>query len=153
MVGTKCRVSFIQYISKKTKKIGINVWTLAEARSGYCLRLQVYTGKTDNVQEKGLSYRAVTQLLSRYMNKNHHLYFDNFFTTIQLLQDLATKDIFCCGTIRADRGQFPEEFKKCKLDRGKSEFISNGNNLLAVHWKHKREHKYSDVVKRHLLQN
>ena len=103
MVGTKCRFGFIQYMPKKPQKFGCSV-----TRSGYCLQFQVYTGKTDNIQEKGISYRVVTDLLTIFVNKNHHAYFDNLFTSIPLLEDLAAKDTFCCGTIRADRGKFPD---------------------------------------------
>ena len=107
------------------------------ARSGYCLQFQVYTGETVNTQEKGLSYRVVTELLANFQNKNNHICFENFFTTIPLLEDLAVKGTLCCGTIRADCGKFPENFKKCKLSSGDCMFISK-ENLLAVHWKDKR---------------
>jgi len=87
MVGTRCRLGFIQYMPKKPTKFGIKIWTLAEAQSGYCLSFQIYTGKTDNAQEKGLSYRVVSDLVSKYLNKNHHVYQDNYFTSIPLLKD------------------------------------------------------------------
>ena len=138
MVGTKCRVGFIQYMPQKPKNFGIKIWVMAEAATGYCLQFQVYTGKSDNVKEHGLSYRVVTDLLSSYLNKNHHVYFDNFFASIALLPDLSAKNTFCCGTIRQDRGRFPENLKKAKLQRGESVFISV-NDLLAVHWKDKRD--------------
>lgn len=35
MIGTKCRVSFIQYMPKKPKKFGIKVWALCESTTGY----------------------------------------------------------------------------------------------------------------------
>ena len=80
----------------------------------------------------------MTDLLSGYFNKNHHVYQDNYFTTIRLLKDLAERNTFSCGTIRSDCGQFPEDFKKASLERGESTFISD-DNLLAVHWKDKRD--------------
>ena len=48
MVGTKCRVGFIQYMPKNPQKFGIKLWLLCESRPGYCLQFQVYTGKTGN---------------------------------------------------------------------------------------------------------
>lgn len=138
MVGTKCRISFIQYMPKKPEKFGLKIWSLCEARTGYCLQFQVYTGK-ENVQEKGLTHRVVTDLLKdRYYHKNHHVYFDNFFTTIPLMNDLADNSTYSCGTIRSDRGKFPLSFKDAKLERGESVFVSTGNHL-AVHWKDKRD--------------
>ena len=38
------RVAFVQYIPKKALKLGIKVWVNSEAKSGYVLDLQVYTG-------------------------------------------------------------------------------------------------------------
>lgn len=67
MVGTKCRVSFIQYMPKK---FGIKLWLLCESLSGYCTVLQVYTGKTEVGIEHGLSYRVVFDLMQNYWNKN-----------------------------------------------------------------------------------
>ena len=64
MVGTRCRIGFIQYMPKKPTKFGIKIWALAEARTGYCQQFQIYTGKTGDTQENGLTYRVVTDLLS-----------------------------------------------------------------------------------------
>ena len=65
MIGTKARVSFIQYMPKKLKKFGIKLWALCEAKTGYCLQFQIYTGKSDTGQEHGLSYRVVFDLLKK----------------------------------------------------------------------------------------
>ena len=124
MVGTRCRVGFIQYMPKKPTKFGIKIWTLAEACTGYCLQFQIYTGKSDDGQENGLAYRVVTDLLSsQFLHKNHHVYFDNYFTTVALVQDLAKNATYTCVTIRSDRGKFPMSFtSKGALERGKSLF-------------------------------
>ena len=34
---------------------------------------------------------------------NHLLYFNNWFTSIPLMNHLATREIWCCGTIRVPR--------------------------------------------------
>ncbi|XP_066928278.1 piggyBac transposable element-derived protein 4-like [Clytia hemisphaerica] len=140
MVGTRCCIGFIQYMTKKPTKFGIKIWVLAEAHTGYCQQFQIYTGKSNDGQENGLTYRVCTDLLTpTYLNKNHHVYFDNYFTTIHLMQDLASNSTFTCGTIRSDRGRFPASFTaKGKLERGESEFRCNNNNL-AVRWKDKRD--------------
>lgn len=49
----------------------------------------ICTGK-GTVQEKVLRHGVVTDLLKeRYFDKNNHVYFENFFTTIALMNDLA----------------------------------------------------------------
>ena len=138
MVGTKCRIGFIQYMPKKPEKIGIKISSLCEAWTGYCFQFQVYTGK-ENVQDKGLTYRVVTDLLKdRYYHRNHHVYFDNFFTTIELVNDLAGNSTYSCGMIRVSRSKLPEKFTNSKFEIPESVFISTGNHL-AVHWKDKRD--------------
>ena len=57
---------------------------------------------------------------------------------MKLLQDLAIHKTFACGTVRVDRGDFPQDFKDAHLEKGASKFIKNGS-VLAVHWKDKRD--------------
>lgn len=42
---------------------------------------------------------------SRY----HHVYFDNYFSSIELLVNLAKDDIYACGTLRSNRVGFPTD--------------------------------------------
>jgi len=138
MIGTKCRVGFIQYMPKKPKKFGIKVWVLCEALSGYCLQFQIYTGAKEGTSEKGLTYRVVFDLMDIYLTKNHHLYFDNFYTSLTLLQSLSRKKTYACGTLRTNRGKLPKEFVSEKLEFGDSKYRATGD-VLAVHWKDKRD--------------
>ena len=39
------------------------------------------------------------------------LYFDNFFTGIDLLLDLERSQLYGCGTVRTNRKGFPSELK------------------------------------------
>jgi hypothetical protein len=45
MIGTKGRLSFLQYMPKKPTKWGIKVWVCSELKTGYIYKFQVYTGK------------------------------------------------------------------------------------------------------------
>ena len=139
MIGTKLRISFMQYMLKAPKKFGIKVWVLCEATTGYCLRFQIYTGKSETERaEHRLSYRVVFDLLHYYLDKYFHVYFDNFDTSYKLVNNLKNKNTFSCGTIRVDRGLFPIELKKSKLEKNKSKFLE-AENIVAVYWKDKRD--------------
>ena len=61
MVGTRCRVVFLQYLPKKPTKFGIKVWINSEAKSGYVLNFQIYTGSEGKTKEKGLAYGVVME--------------------------------------------------------------------------------------------
>ncbi len=135
MIGTKSRIGFLQYMPKKPKKFGIKLWALCESLSGYCLRYQIYTGKAAAGTEHGLAYRVVFDL---FLGRRFLSFFDNIYTSLKLVKDLLFRNTFSCGTVRVDRGEFPESFKTKKLDKGKSEYINNGT-IMAVHWKDKRD--------------
>lgn len=61
----------------KPTKWGVKVWVVCDAEVHYCLNFEIYTGGTG---EKGLSFNVVNQLMSRYLEKGHRLYTDNFYT-------------------------------------------------------------------------
>ena len=46
--------------------------------------------------------------------KFHHVYFDNFFTSAELLTDLEDR-VYACGTARKDCRGFSEELKRVNL--------------------------------------
>lgn len=76
MIGTICRIAFLQYIPKKLTCFGIKVWVNSEAKTGYVLCFQVYTGaNSKTTREKGLGYREC------YKMKGHCLFIDNFYTS------------------------------------------------------------------------
>ena len=86
MIGTKSRVSFIQYMPKKPQKIGIKLWELRESLTGYCFHIHIYTGKADSEGvEHGLAYKIVFNLLKDNLEKVIFVYFDKFYTSLKLL--------------------------------------------------------------------
>ena len=92
MIGTLCRVVFLQYLRQKPCKFGVKVRVPAEAKPGYVLGFQIYTGTVlpaipteERYIPKGLAYRVVMDLMDPYQNKGHRLFMDNFYTSVLLL--------------------------------------------------------------------
>lgn len=79
-----------QYLPMKPVKRGYKVWILAD-KSGYCLKIDVYTGKKDNKTTKDLGAKVVTSLVQGLEGKDHKVYFDNYFTNVHLMKDLKGK--------------------------------------------------------------
>ncbi|XP_033760410.1 piggyBac transposable element-derived protein 1-like [Pecten maximus] len=53
------------------------------------------------------------------LNKNHHLYMDNFFSSPALFTRLLQDGIYACGTVRATRQGYPKELQKgCVKKKG-----------------------------------
>ena len=84
MVGFRGRLSFRQYMPAKPTKYGIKVWMAADSSNGYVLNFDVYLGKEPNQRPRiyGLGYDVVTSMIRPFMNKNHHVYFDNFLAQL-----------------------------------------------------------------------
>ena len=108
------RSALKQYIPLKPIKRGIKVWVLADA-NGYFCNMQLYRGR-ENSTEKGLGARVVKELTAPLQHKFHHVYCDNFFTSVQLFEDLEEVGLYACGTARSDRSGFPPSLKKIELD-------------------------------------
>ena len=65
MIGTKARLSFLQYLPKKPKKWGIKLWVLADSSNGYVPAFDVYIGASDSVRH-GLGYSVVIKPIEPY---------------------------------------------------------------------------------------
>ena len=82
---------------------GIKVWVAADCTNSYFSHFEVYAGKKGNSVEQGL--RAVIKTLtSDLKGKHHHVYFDNYFTSLVLLEDLEKDEMYACGTARRQKG-------------------------------------------------
>jgi len=136
MVGTKCRISFLQYMPKK---LGIKLWALCESVTGYCLQFQVYTGKVESSVEHGLAYRVVFDLMKHYLDKGYKLFMDNFYSSYVLFTDLLKHKTGACGTVRSNRFGFPKDLQgKLKMKRGEAKFLQC-DSVTAVRWFDKRD--------------
>ena len=138
MIGTRCRVSFLQYIPKKPTRFGIKVWVLAEAKSGYVLDFQVYTGASDGEKTDkniGLGHKVVMQLMEAYQGKGHCLFIDNFYTSPALLLELLDKGTYCTGTVRTNRRNFPDALRPSKKHQmGSFRFATCRKAKLTAAW-------------------
>ena len=135
------RLSFKQYMPMKPDKFGIKVWLLADADTYYVPRFQVYLGKnctnSDLFRRKGLGYYVVWTLGEPYLDNNRHFFFDNFFTSADLMRDLQSRNTYACGTVRQNRKDFPADLKRMKLVAGEVRTRQSGN-LVATMWRDKR---------------
>ena len=140
MIGFKGRLSFRQYMPAKPTKWGVKVWELCESKSGYCLNFDVYTGRVEGRQpEFGLGHGVVMNMMQPYFDKQHHVYFDRFFASPKLTDDLEQRGTYSCSTVMLNRRGLPAGAKKTKLkQRGEVEFKQKGNALLTI-WKDKRQ--------------
>lgn len=143
MIGTRCRISFLQYMPKKPTRFGIKVWVNAEAKTGYVLTFQVYTGamtRETGDEGRSLGHRVVMNLMEPFLGKGHRLFVDNFYSSIPLFLDLLSKNTYATGTIVSNRKYFPQGLKDLKgcLDIGSYKFATS-SKLLACIWRDRRD--------------
>ena len=62
--------------------------------------------------------QVVFDLVENYLDKAYHIYFDNFYTGLRLIKNLALRNTFACGTVQSDRGDFPKKFTEKKIKTG-----------------------------------
>ena len=144
MIGTKCRLSFIQYLPKKPVKWGIKVWVCSDARNGYIYTFSIYCGanSTDHSHPKGLSYGVVFKLLEHCLHKGYSVYMDNYYSSPVLFEDLLAAGTVGTGTLRTTRKQFPKMLKPFSgeppKERGTTMFAYH-DNITVVRWADNRD--------------
>ena len=71
------------------------------------------------------------------MNKNHPVYFDNFFSSVTLLEHLEANGTYACATVRCNRKDLPQCAKE-KLRPGEK-VVSQKGNVVFTKWHDKRD--------------
>ena len=73
-------------------------------------------------------------LTQPYISSYRHVYFDNFFMSVDL--DLEQSQLYSCGTIRSNRKGFPAEIKgtakKGMKERSDSSTVQSNNLTVSV---------------------
>ncbi|KAK7106183.1 piggyBac transposable element-derived protein 4-like [Littorina saxatilis] len=140
MVKFNGRLSFKQYIKGKPNPWGIKVWCVADPRTGYMLDFDPYLGKVHEPMPYGLGHHVILRMSSRFLDKGHHLYFDNYFSSVQLAEDLQRRETYMCSTIRINRKNWPTDLSGAVAKKMKSGDIlfRQCGNMVATLWKDKR---------------
>ena len=110
MIGTKCRLSFIQYLPKKPVKWGIKVWVCADAVNEYIYTFDVYCGANSSnaVSGNGVAYDVVFKPLEQCLRKGYTVYMDNYYSSPLLFKDLLAAGTTASGTLCINRKNVPE---------------------------------------------
>ena len=98
----------------------MKVWVLAESKTGYIWKSDLYTGKVDNQDnDLPLGTCAVLSLTSDLFEKGYHIFFDNFYTKSSLTYADCFMRKACegCGTVRPNRKGIQNRLKTIVLRR------------------------------------
>jgi len=138
MVAFKGRHSIKQYNPMKPIKRGFKIWVRGEM-SGYVNQFEVYQGKKTNANELtvkyGLGGRVVYELCNKLFHGNYTVYFDNYFSSIPLLEALKEKSVHAAGTIRSNRVGLPIMKNDKQMKRGETDHKISDTGLSYYKWK------------------
>ena len=140
----KGRLCFRVYNPMKPNRFHIKLFQVSEANSGYIVRFYVHTGKNNACisnasnpldQECSKTTKIVLGLLesTNLLDKGHHMYMDNYYSSPELFSELYFRQTYACGTVRQNRKGLPNAVKKAKLEPLQSFFLRNGP-LLCLKW-------------------
>jgi hypothetical protein len=111
-VAFRGRCGFRQYIPSKPAKYGLKIWWCCDAETSYPLAGQIYLGKQPGEQrEMGQGARVVRDLVSQWRRSGRNVVADNFFTSVELVEQLLADGLTYTGTIRSNKAHIPPEMK------------------------------------------
>lgn len=129
-----------QFIRGKPVRFGYKNWVAASS-CGYCYAFDIYCGKTSEMSNEPLGSKVVKMLLKKLDTNpaNHRVFFDNFFTSCDLLRDLRELGYRATGTIRDNRTKkcpLPTVKEMRKMSRAEFDYrFDKSNEILLVRWK------------------
>ena len=72
-------------------------------------------------------------MINRYLNRGHHLYTDNYYTSPTLFSHLYSRGTGACRTLRQNRKHVPLGIKNAKPPKGETAVMSNGPLVILKH--------------------
>lgn len=139
MILFKGRSSMKQYNPMKPIKRGYKIWCRGDME-GYISKFEIYQGRKEESssiqKEFGLGGRVILEMTEGL--KGHIVYFDNYFSSISLLEKLKMNNVFACGTINPQRKFFPKLCNEKKLNRGDFDFRRTDQGIIIYKWKDKK---------------
>lgn len=134
----KGRSSMKQYNPMKPIKRGYKLWCLADNR-GYIKKFSVYQGKNEEMEGEfsgyGLGERVVLSLCKEEFRKSKIVFFDNYFTSVPLLEKLRVEETWACGTVRSNRKGLPSLVEDKTLKRGEYDCSFSSTGVGFFKWK------------------
>lgn len=117
LVSFRGRVKFLVYNPMKPAKYGIKVMGITDAHNAYIFNAYIYSGKgsdgqtlTPEEQQLKIPTQAVVRLAKSVYGTKRNITTDNWFTSIELGEELWKNKLTLVGTMRKNKPQIPKEF-------------------------------------------
>jgi hypothetical protein len=100
IIKVKARVIFRQYVPKKHKLLESKYSNSVMQQATHDMKVYFGRNRTSADQDVTVTHATVRDLCKRIEGVGQKLYMDNFFSLPDLFDELATKTICCCWTVR-----------------------------------------------------
>ena len=94
----------------------VSIFCLCERDSGYRVNFSCYERKSNTTSEYGISNVCI-QLMGPLLGMRYHLYTNNWYTMVSIVETLLYKGINLTGTVRGNR-KYLRKFVKQELSKG-----------------------------------
>lgn len=128
------RCGFRVYTPNKPDRYGLKLFSLCDSRSAYLFSSLPYIGRGTLVGESTLRIptRQVLQLVEPIVGSNRTITVDNYFTSIELANELLAKNLTMVGTMRKNRPEIPTRMLRARRqDVQQSQFIYQRDRVMA----------------------
>lgn len=135
LLGFRGKCPFRQYIKSKPDRYGIKFWMCADAETFYVFNLKPYLGREETAKctkNVSLGAQVVLKLVEPLEHSGRNVTCDNFFTSVQLSDNLLSKKLTLLGTVRKSNRDIPPEFLPNRSRNvGSSQFGFSDNKTLV----------------------
>ena len=83
--------------------------TFADTDNGYALSYKLYTGNDNAAVACGLAKRVVLEQGEPFFDKGYIIFMDNYYTSVDLFENLYTHGMQACGKCRTNPVGFPKD--------------------------------------------
>ncbi|CAG5041429.1 unnamed protein product [Parnassius apollo] len=131
------RIIFRQYNKSKRHKYGMKLFKLCTL-PGYTCKLELYAGKNNELVNTTPT-RVIMSICKHILGCGHTLVTDNWYTSLELANELLDKDTHLVGTLRKNRRGLPKAVVDSKLKPGEVIAMENERGICVLKWKDKRD--------------
>lgn len=117
LVSFRGRCRWKKYMPNKPCKYGLEIKCLTDGTTSYLYNAYLYTGKdsdgkglTDEEKKLLVPTQCVLRLAKPIMNTNRNITADNYFSSIEVCNELKKKGLTYVGTLKKNKREIPPEF-------------------------------------------
>ena len=130
------------YMPHKPTKWGFKIHSMVDSKSNFLYDIIFDAGKEwkkiiNPETDKSCSRAIVNTLVDKLPKTGYHLFFDSWYSSIELLTDLNEKGYFYTTTLKPNNKNFPDKNKIEKSSLRKYVY-NNTNNLLIQQYNDKK---------------